>query len=221
MDVIEAIKLRKSIRGFKPAPVSKEALSRILDTAVRSPSTMNMQPWEFTVIAGEVLEKVRRANVEMLEAGLPPNPDVPYPDTAGIYRERRVSLGIHLFELMGITREDKAKRMEWRKRGYRFFDAPAAIIISIDRSLDVPTAMFDIGTVTQTIALTALNYDLGTCIHYQGARYPDVLRKLAGIPESKRIIICISIGYPDPEFPANKVQSEREPYQNITTWCGI
>jgi nitroreductase len=51
--------------------------------------------------------------------------------------------------------------------------------------------------------------------------YPEVLRKYVHIPESKRIIIAIAIGYPDWDFPANKVESEREPIKNVTTWLGF
>jgi len=221
MYVVEAIKLRKSIRGYKADPVPKEILSEILEIATRSPSAMNTQPWEFTVIGGEVLEEIKRANIEMLEAGVPLNPGVPAKQLTGIYKQRQVELAVQIFEVMGISREDKAKRIEWRKRGYQFFSAPAAIIISADSSMAETGTMFDIGIVTQTIALTALNYGLGTCIHYQGVTFPDVLRSLAGIPESKQLIVCISIGYPDWQFPTNTLQSQREPSQNITTWCGI
>ena len=118
---------------------------------------------------------------------------------------------------MGIAREDKEKRAEWMRKGIRFFDAPAAIIISVDNSLG-PAAQFDVGTSPQTIALTALNYGLGTCIQGQGVMYPDVIEKLAGISESKdRIIMASTIGYPDWDFPANKVQSGRESIENSTT----
>ena len=221
MDLIEAIKSRKSIRGYKPDPVSKEVLKEILEVATRAPSGMNTQPWELTVVAGEVMEKIKQANIENFSSGVAPHPDVVRGDRyTGEYRERQVAIGVQLFQLMNIAREDKEKRMEWMKRGFRFFDAPAAIILSIDESLG-DVAQFDLGAIAQTIALAALNHGLGTCIQGQGLMYSDVIRKFTGIPESKRISICLAIGYPDWDFPANKVQSEREPIENTTTWCGI
>lgn len=69
MDLIEAIRKRKSIRKFKPDPVPQGVLREILEIASRAPSAMNTQPWEFVVIAGEVLERIRRANLEKLHAG--------------------------------------------------------------------------------------------------------------------------------------------------------
>ena len=121
---------------------------------------------------------------------------------------------------MNIAREDREKRTEWMRRGFRFFDAPAAIIISIDNSLS-EVARFDIGAISQTIALAALNYGLGTCIQGAGITYHEIIRKFTGIPESKQIHICLTIGYPDCDFPANQVNSNREPIESITTWCGI
>lgn len=223
MDIIAAIKMRKSIRGYKPNPVSKEILEEILRIANCSPSAMNTQPWELYVLTGKVLENIKRANIEMLNCGVSPSPEhhVVEKTLEGEYRRRQVELAKQIFEVMGIVREDKEKRKEWIERGFRFFDAPCAIIICVDKSLGDKGPLIDIGTFLQTICLTSLNYGLGTCIEDQGVMYPEVLRKFANIPSSKRIIISIAIGYPDWDFPANKIKSKRESVENFTTWCGF
>ena len=223
MKIVEAIRARKSIRAFKPDPIKKEIVKEILEIATRAPSGTNTQPWEFFVLAGEVLEKVKQANVERLRSGTPPNPEISFaisnPDT--IYQKRRVELTKQLFQLMEIPRDDMEKRMQWLERGFRFFDAPIAIIVSADRLLSEEGPLMDIGAVMQTICLTALNYGLGTCIEYQGVMYPEALRQYAGIPESKRILAAIAVGFPDWDFPANKVETAREPIDNMTCWCGF
>ena len=223
MDIVEAIKTRKSIRNFKPDPVPKETLREILEIASRAPSAMNTQPWEFIVLSGDVLENIRRGNVEKLNSGASPHPEhsvVGWPSDS-VYRQRQVELAKQLFQLMDIQREDKKKRAEWMERGFRYFDAPAAIIALSDRSLSEAGPLMDVGAVMQNICLAALNYGLGTCIEDQGVMYPDVVRKFADISESKRIIIAIAIGYPNWDFPANRVESNREPLESITTWCGF
>jgi len=221
MDVIEAIQSRKSIRGYKPAPVPMEVLREILETASSSPSATNGQPWEITVITGQVLEDIKQIYMDMLDAKVETNPDVQLQPYEGKYRQHQVDLAKSIFELMGIAREDKKKRAEWTRRGFRFFDAPAAIILSIDKSFDEsPIALFDLGAMAQTICLVALNYGLGTCIERQGTMYPEVVRSLTGIPASKRIVISIAIGYPDWDFPANALKTEREPVEGFVTWCG-
>ncbi len=223
MEIVEAIRTRKSIRSFKPDPIRKEIVREILEIATRAPSGTNTQPWEFFILAGEVLGQVKQANVEHLKSGTPPNPEISFaisnPDT--VYQKRRVELTKRLFQLMEIPRDDMEKRMQWLERGFRFFDAPIAIIISVDRLLSEEGPLMDIGAVMQTICLAALNYGLGTCIEYQGVMYPEVLRQYAGIPESKRILAAIALGFPDWDFPANRLESTRELVDNITIWCGF
>ena len=220
MDVIEAIKQRKSIRGYKPEAVPKEVLEEILRVATRAPSGMNTQPWEITVIAGEVMEQIKMGNLVKFGAGERPQREVVRGQYEGIFRERQVALAVQLFQLMGIAREDRQKRVDWMQRGFRFFDAPAAIILSMDKSVG-PGGQFDIGALCQTIALAALNHGLGTCIMDQGVMYQDVTRKFTGIPEDKSIVICMTIGYPDWDFPANRINSDREPVESITNWLGV
>ena len=164
MDVIEAVKKRKSIRGYKPAPVPKEVLEQILEVASHAPSAMNTQPWEFTVLTGDVLENVRRSNVELLKSGVPPNPEhvvVSWPRES-IYRQRQVNLAKQLFLLMDIPREDKEKRAKWLERGFRYFDAPTVIMISTDGCPQPRLIPPHIGAVICTICLTALHFGLGT-----------------------------------------------------------
>lgn len=221
MDVVDAIRTRKSIRGFKPDPVPKDVLREILEIAVRAPSGVNAQPWEVAVVSGRPLENIKRENVAKLESGATGGRDTPSQAREGVYKQRQVELAIQLFQLMGIAREDKEKRAEWLKRGFRFFDAPAAIILYVDKSLGESGPLLDMGTLAQTICLAALNYGLGTCIEGQGVTYPDVVRKHTGIPESKGIVTCIAIGYPDWDFPANQVITKREPVDNIAIWCGF
>ena len=221
MDVTEAIRFRNSIRGYKPDPVPKKVLREILEIASRSPSANNVQPWDITVVTGEPLDNIRQGHIELLTSGTPPNPDFPMKRFEGVYRQRQVDLAIQIFQLMGIARENRSKRAEWEQRGLRFVDAPAAMILSVDESLSDSDILLNIGLITQTICLAALNYGLGTCIENAGGIYPGVLRTFAGIPESKRIVTSIAIGYPDWNFPANKLESKREPVENIATWCGF
>jgi nitroreductase len=223
MDIIEAIRARKSIRGFKPDPVEKSIIKEILEFAVRAPSAMNTQPWEFFVITGEVLNRMRKALVEKLKTGAPMKPDhlvVGWPQES-VYRDRQVGLAKEIFKLMDIQREDKVKRAWWLERGFRFFDAPVAVIVVTDKALSESGPLFDIGAVTQTLCLAALQYGLGTCIEDQGVLYPEVAREMAGIPDSKRIMIAVAMGYPDGDFPANKLVSSREPVDKLTTWVGF
>jgi nitroreductase len=221
MDISEAVKSRRSIRAFTDKPVDKEILREILKAAVRAPSAVNTQPWELTVVSGEVLEDIRRGNVAMLNSGAQIGVVASSDVYQGVYRQRQVDLAAELFRVMGIAREDKVRRARWRERGFRLFDAPAAIIISVDNSLDGTWSLFDLGCLSQTICLMALKYGLGSCIEAQGVMYPEVIREYTGIPENKKIVIGIAIGYPDTSFPANSLITSREDVDSITSWHGF
>ncbi|HPK52926.1 MAG TPA: nitroreductase [Smithellaceae bacterium] len=223
MNIREAIEKRRSIRGYKPDPVPQAVIRDILQIAQRSPSTMNTQPWEFFVVTGEPLHKIREECVKKLAAGETPHPEhqiVGWPNDS-VYRIRQVDLAKHIFQVMNIPREDKIKRAAWLERGFRYFDAPAAIIIVVDKKLSEDGPLLDVGAVMQTICLAAMHLGLGTCIHDQGVMFPEVVRQYAAIPDSKRVIIAISLGYPDEKNVANTITSSREPIDGIISWRGF
>jgi nitroreductase len=223
MDIMDAIYRRKSIRGFKPDPVSKDVLTRILESACRAPSAMNTQPWEYIVVTGDALNRMRKANVDKLNRKEPFHPDhgaVSWSDDS-VYRTRQIALAKKIFQIMDIPREDKKKRAAWLERGFRFFDAPVAIFLLTDTSLSDTGPLLDLGAAMQNICLAALQFGLGTCIEDQGVLYPEVSREILNIPEDKKIIIAIAIGYPDGDFPANALAGDRVPLEKNTRWLGF
>lgn len=223
MDILEAIKKRKSIRDFKDEQIPKKVIWEILEVACRAPSAMNTQPWEFVVIANGVLDEIKRDVVEKLRAGEKPHSEHSivgwHKET--VYHHRQVELAKTIFHLMDIKREEVDKRSQWIERGFKFFNAPAVIIVCTDRILTEGTPIFDIGAVTQNICLAALHFGLGTCIEDQGVMYPDVLRKYCHMPETKKIIMAIAVGYPNWNFPANRIETTRESVDSLTIWCGF
>jgi nitroreductase len=227
MEIVEAINQRKSIRAFKSDPVPREILKEIMELALRAPSYDNTQPWEFAIVTGKKLEEIRQAFVGKAVAE-EPNPDIPltreFPQP---YDTRRRTLGRKVLELKGISREDKEKRGMWLLQGLRLFEAPCVIYIYIDRSFYQQSdrlniwPVFDCGLVAENIMLLATKYGLGTIAQIQTVVYPDVLRKVLGIPDSKLIVLGISVGYPDWDDPVNQLRSEREPLDNVSTWYGF
>jgi nitroreductase len=228
MDIVEAIDQRKSIRAFKSDPVPRETLKEIMELALRAPSWGNTQPWEFAVATGKKLEEVRQAFVEKAATAAADNPDIPRPrGFPQPYDTRYRALGRKVFELKGISREDKEKRMWWILQGLRLFEAPCVIYVCIDRAIYQQDdklntwPLFDCGLVAENIMLLATNRGLGTVAQIQAVLYPDVLRKVLGIPDSKIIVLGIAVGYPDWDDPVSQLRSEREPLENVSTWHGF
>lgn len=226
MDVVKCVLGRKSIRAFKPNPVPKELLARILDEARRCTSAANTQPWEFAVFGGQVMEEMRKAYRERFLSKVAPNPDRPYDPSVWPepYRSRREETGRRLYLPMGMERDERELRRQFYLRGYTFFGAPNGIIIYIDSALLNPLLawpILDVGGVLQTVLLLAHNYGLGGCVQAQMVSYPDVIRSLMNIPSSKKIVIGVSIGYPEEDDAINKYVSERAPLEEMVTWHGV
>jgi nitroreductase len=226
MEIVEAIQQRKSIRRFKCSPVPKKILNEIMELALRAPSWENTQPWEFGIVTGEKLEQIRQACVERADEEI--NPDIPGPGVfPEPYNTRRRVLGRKVFELEGIKRDDREKRKWWFLQGLRLYEAPCVVYIYVDRAfyrqgdrLNV-FSIFDCGLVAGHIMLLATKYGLGTVAEIQAVLYPDVLRKVLSIPDSKLIVLGIAVGYPDWDDPVNQLRSEREPLDSVSTWYGF
>jgi len=226
MDITEAINQRKSIRAFESDPVPKEILEEIIELALRAPSWEDTQPWEFAVVTGKKLEEIRQAFFQKIEEKQ--NPDIAHPrEYPQPYDTRRRTLGRKVLELKGINREDKEKRKWWGLQGLRSFEAPCVIYIYVDRSfyqqgegLNI-WPLFDCGLVAENIMLLATAHGLGTIAQIQAVAYPDVLRRVLGIPDSKVIVLGIAVGYPDRDDPVNQLRSEREPLESVSAWYGF
>ena len=57
MDVIEAIRDRRSIRKYKSTEVEMEKIDTILQAGRWAPSASNKQPWHFIVVRDETMRK--------------------------------------------------------------------------------------------------------------------------------------------------------------------
>jgi len=214
---------RRSIRGFLPEPVSREQITEILVLAMRAPSSLNSQPWNFYVVSGEPLDRIRQGNTERNLAGIPSSREFRGSEAyEGVHRERQVGVAKQLFGAMGIAREDRAKRKDWVLRGFRQFDAPACIIVTYDRALlGSDIAPFDCGAVTNAIVNAAWSQGLGCVINSQGIMQSPVVREHAGVAPDQVIMICVAIGYPDTSFPANAVISTRKTVEEAATFVGF
>ena len=222
MEVTEAIKSRRSVRGYKPDPVPREVLEQILDVARWAPSADNSQPWELAVITGKPLKELGEALNQRLAGPETFKPDIPFPFPGypPFYLSRCKENGRRLYEALGIARTDMEKRMQWVRLGTRFFDAPAAIIVFVERALG-SYAILDAGMFVQNLNLVCRSRGLGTCVEMGVVFYPDILRQRLNIPESKLIICGLAVGYPDENAPANKFQPVREPVKAFTAWHGF
>jgi nitroreductase len=214
---------RRSTRGYRPDPVPKAVIREVIALAMRAPSSLNTQPWNFYVVAGAPLDRIRAGNTERNLAGVPESREFrSHGAYEGAHRERQIEIAKQLFGAMGIERHDKEARTDWVLRGFRQFDAPVSIVVTYDRAIhggDI--APFDCGAVTNALVNAAWSRGLGCVINSQGIMQSPVVREHAGIPDDQVIMICVAMGYPDDEFPANAVVSNRKPVDEAVVFVGF
>jgi len=68
MEVLEAIRERRSVRRFTEDPVSPEDLSKVLEAAQWAPSWVNVQPWKIVIVKDAAKKEA------LAETLLPKNP---------------------------------------------------------------------------------------------------------------------------------------------------
>ena len=107
-------------------------------------------------------------------------------------------------------------------RGFRQFDAPVSVVVTMDKALaDDTVAHFDLGAATYGLVLAATSKGLGCVINGQGIMQSSVVRDHANIPDDQVIMTCVAMGYPNPEFVANDVVSRRSPTEDVVSFVGF
>lgn len=223
MQFDDVIKGRRSIRGYRQQAVSRDTIREVVKLASRVPSSMNTQPWHLHVVTGDALDNIRKGNTERNLAGVEPSREITsHGAYQGVHRERQKEIAAQLFEAMGIEWSDKPRRQDWVMRGFRQFDAPVSIVVTMDRDLQGDdTAIFDCGGMVTALVNAAWSRGLGCVINGQGIMQSPVVREHARIPEDQIIVTCVAMGYPDDEFAANEVVSERREVDEIVSFVGF
>jgi len=208
MEFLEALRTRKSVRGFQPKPVPRELLTQLFSVAQRAPSWCNIQPWRVFVTAGEVTARLTRGYVEATRAGTM-TPDYPWP--AGYpepYGTHRRECGKALYGAMGIARDDAAGRAEAWMRNYHAFDAPHVAVVALDKRFGLWAAL-DIGCWLQSFLLACTDAGLATCPQATLGAHAAVAREVLAIPDELGVLFGIAIGYEDTAVPANACVTSR------------
>jgi len=219
MDIFQTVTTRRCIRKFRPDPVPQGLIREILEAARWSPSWGNTQPWEIVVVAGEPLQRFRKANRTRFLEGAPSNPDVPMPEVwPDVFKKRYMDVGKRVLTALAIPREDKEGRLRYGGDMAALFGAPCLLLFCVDKTLAREYAMLDIGAIQQTVCLLAHARGLRSCILAASVRYPDLIREMIPIREGAAIIMGVALGYADPDAPINNFERERVALDEFTAW---
>ena len=155
----------------------------------------------------------------MLIAGKDTQTDIPMPQAwPDPYLDRYKILGKGVLASLGIAREDKAARLQHFIQMFGLFDAPAVVLLVVDKELSLEYAMLDIGIFLQTFCLLAHDRGLGTCIMAAIVSFPDLVRELFSVPENKTIVMGAILGWPDLQAPVNHFERQRDLLEKFVSW---
>jgi len=219
----EAILSRRSLRAFKPDPVPRETVERILALASRAPSGTNIQPWHVYVVAGEARDRLTRAMHEEYlrhgEDGWKREFEY-YPSKwRDPYLARRRKIGWDLYGLLGIAKGDRDRTHHQHARNYLFFDAPVGLVVTLERDLPVG-AWLDTGMFLQNVMLAARAFGLDTCPQAAIGSAHTVLRRELGIPQAEVVVCGMSLGYARADAVENTLVTGREPVAGFAKFFG-
>ncbi len=219
MEVLEAMRRRASTRAYLDKAVDRATVEAILDVARWAPSGANIQPWYVTVVAGETKRRLSEALLAERKAGRRENPDYSYYPKQWVepYKARRIACGLALYQALKIGRDDKDARLKAWNNNYSFFGAPVGLLFFLDRSLE-KGSWVDMGMFIENVMLAARGHGLATCPQASIAEYPDIVRKLLNVPDSRALVCGMSLGYPDTEAPVNNYRTARGAVADFTIW---
>lgn len=211
MNISEAIKNRKSVRGFLEKEVDLATVEKILDVARYSPSGANSQPWQVAVVSGEKKREVTDAILSAYRAGNKEERDYAYYPAKWKepYKGRRIACGMQLYDTLGIDRKDKKGRAVQWEANYRGFDAPVLLFFFLDSSLAIGSYI-DYGMFLQSVMLAALDEGLATCPQAALGGYAGVVKKELGYPGDTILLCGMALGYEDPGAVINSYRTPRE-----------
>jgi len=215
MDLLKAIKERKSIRAFRPDPVPKERIEEILKLSIHAPSAINLQPWEFIVVSGEEKERLSRRLLRAYkekQIACGPGNVKPLPKTYGKRGAKTLELMKPFFEEMRVDINQYIN-----EGSCNFYGAPVAILLCLDDSF--PNArLVDIGIALGYLVLTAHEFGLASCPIGLIVAYEDEIKDLLNIPENKNVAIGVALGYPNSNIPINRFKSQRDDLGKFVRW---
>ena len=187
MDVSGAILKRKSIRRWKPVPVEKEKIEKVLEAGRRAPSWGNTQPWRFIVVQDKAkIEEIAKA------AGGQPHINAPVLivccGSINDFSRKQHREALKQLRDAGVT--------DWTDE---FLDdvvlkSEAFAPYLLGEPVMTVKAGEQVMIAVAYMTLEAVNQGLGTC--WVGAITPKDVHKVMKLPDSIFVHTLLPLGYP-------------------------
>ena len=190
MDFFEAVEARRSVRKYKPDPVRRELVMKILHAANDAPSAVNLQQWEFIVAVGDRIARLGESYGNAMENAYAhiDNKDLPP-------REVLITFA-------------------------KVYGGAPLVIAVLTEATDDPAFrkahLESASAAMENLVLAAAALGLGTCWMTGPLRDETRLRAILGVPDSKEIVAITPLGYPA-SVPPKKPRKDPD-LSRIVTW---
>lgn len=218
--VMDLLARRHSCRAFLPDPVPTDVLMSIFESAQRTPSSCNSQPWSVYLANGVATTDFATALTARVLTQEEPDPEIDIdPTFTGVFLDRKRACGMALYESVGIERSDYASREAQMLRNFRFFDAPHVAVFTSAASLG-DNGLIDTGGYIATVALLAQDLGVSTVIQGAIALYAGFVHEHLRIPADEHIVAAMSIGYADLDHSINGFRTARADISTVVHLVG-
>ena len=208
---------RYSCRGFRPEPLPRATLERILAIAQRAASWCNSQPWQLTIGSAAATARARVALLQHVQHA-EPHPDLDWPrEYRGVYLARRRECGLQLYRATGVARGDAEAARRQQLENFRFFGAPHVAILSTEEPLGTYGAI-DCGGYIGLLMLAARACGVASIAQAALAAHPEFWHEHWGLDPQRQIVCGLALGYEDPAHPANAFRTSRATLDDAVRW---
>ena len=195
MGLFEAMFSQRQITRFKPDPVPREAIEKIIEAAIKAPSGGNTQPWHFVAITDPGL--ISRIGEIYKELWLGARRSQAEPGETTVYRAARY-LANHMPEV------------------------PAMVLICADHSANYTPGQpiergrhaSSIWLAVQNLFLAARALGLGTRLTTTHIRREQEIKDMLVIPDYVETVALTPIGYPRGRFGP----TDRKPAAEVSSY---
>jgi len=211
MEFSEILQKRRSVRYFNECQIPRETLIEIVKDAQRTPSWANSQPWRVYVATGETLQNIKREHYAAASQGARGQAEFSAMHREAWAAKARRNMGNWSGQLRNYLGMDHAS--EFSSSQQDLFNAAAIVYLTIPAQSSL-WSVFDLGAFSQTLMYSAVDRGIGTMSAYETVKYPDIVRKWMGIPESETVAMGIALGCAADAW-INGFASDREPVDDM------
>jgi len=172
--LLELLRARRSVRAYKPDPVSEEAISKVIEAGRWAPSSANSQPWDIVVVKDRAVRERIQQSVGRCVARVKELREFPFlrSFTGGYLLEAPVQLV--------VCADPRFQRV--------------SMMNGVDEQVELFALWGSVSMAIQNMLLEAHALGLGSAIFTNF--YPREVKAILGVPDPLLVICSLPLGYP-------------------------